>query len=193
MTADDTASLIYLALLGAAIAGYAIVANRGQLGQMLRQVFLWALIFLGVIAGYGVWQDVQGDLVPKQAVFSDDARVEVPRSADGHYYLTVNLNGKPINFVVDTGATNVVLTKDDAARIGIDLDRLVYSAIAQTANGETRSARARVDEVVLGDIVDRNVVVWVNEGEMFGSLLGMDYLQRFDRISIEGNQLVLER
>ena len=193
MSADSTASLIYLAILGTAIAGYAIVANRRQLGAMLRQVLLGALIFLGVIAGYGIWQDVQNDLIPQQAVFTDDARVEVPRGADGHYQLTLDMNGISVEFVVDTGATNVVLTKEDAARVGIDVDNLVFSGIALTANGETRSARARVDEVALGPILDRNVVVWVNEGELFSSLLGMDYLQRFERISIEANRLILER
>lgn len=193
MTGDDTASLIYLALLGTAIAGYAIVANRAQLGQMLRQTLLWGLIFLGVIAAYGVWQDVEGDLLSKQTVIQDEARVEVPRSRDGHYYLTLQANGEPVEFVVDTGATDVVLTKADAARVGIDLESLVFSGIAQTANGTTRTARALVDEFTLGNIQDRNVVVHINEGELFSSLLGMAYLQRFDRIEIKNNLLILHR
>lgn len=193
MSSDDTASLIYLLILGGVIAGYAVLANRQRMGQMVRQLMLWGLIFLGVIAGYGLWNDVSGNLLPQQSVAVDEARVEVPLSRDGHYYLTLEANGVPIEFVVDTGATEVVLSRQDAVRAGIDLDSLVYLGRAQTANGEVRSARVRLETLNLGGIEDRNVTVAVTDGEMFGSLLGMSYLRRFDRIEIEDNRLVLYR
>lgn len=193
MTGDDIARLLYLGLLVTVIGGYFLAANRLNLSQVLRQAMLWGLIFLGVIAAYGLWQDIEGELVPRQAVFAEDARVEVPQSRDGHYYLTLEANGTPIEFVVDTGATDIVLSQEDAARIGVDLDRLVYSGMAYTANGTVRSARVRIDTLNLGGIEDRNATAWVNEGELFGSLLGMAYLQRYDRISIENQRLVLER
>ena len=189
----DTGRLIYLVLLGTVIGGYAIAAGRKQLGQMARQAILWGLIFVGFIAGYGLWQDIRTDIIPQQTVFGEDARVEVPRSRDGHYYLTLTADGKPIDFIVDTGATDIVLSREDAARIGINLDQLIYSGIANTANGTVRSARATVDLIELGSIQDTNVTVWINEGEMFGSLLGMAYLQRFSKIEIEGGKLVLIR
>ena len=62
-----------------------------------------------------------------------------------------------------------------------------------TANGEVRSARVRLDTLNLGEIQDRNVTASVTDGEMFGSLLGMTYLQRYDRIEIEDNRLILHR
>ena len=64
---------------------------------------------------------------------------------------------------------------------------------AETANGTVRTANARVDRVALGDITDRNVRVSVNGGEMDGSLLGMTYLSRFEKVEIEGRRLVLTR
>ncbi|MEL7117454.1 MAG: TIGR02281 family clan AA aspartic protease [Pseudomonadota bacterium] len=193
MSGDDTAQLIYLVLLGGVLAGYMVLAHRQNMGQMLRQALLWGLIFLGVIAGFGLWQDVSNDLLPRQTVYAEDARVEVPRSRDGHYHLTLQANGQPVDFVVDTGATDIVLTRADAARVGLDLDALVYSGLAQTANGTVRSARARVETLALGSLEDRNVTVWVNEGELFSSLLGMAYLQRFERIEIVDNTLILHR
>lgn len=193
MTSDETARLIYLSILVAVIGGTFIVSNRLNMGQMLRQALLWALIFLGVVAGYGLWQDVGQDLVPRQAVFAEDARVVVPRSRDGHYHLRLEADGVPVDFIVDTGATSIVLTREDAQRIGINLDDLVYTGVAQTANGTVRSARAMVSSLTLGEIEDRNVTVWVNNAEMPGSLLGMAYLQRFDRIEIADNTLVLHR
>ena len=117
----------------------------------------------------------------------------MPRARDGHYYLTLQINGNPIRFVVDTGATEMVLTQADAARVGLDLDSLNYLGRANTANGEVRTAFVRLDQVALGGIVDQNVPAVVNEGEMEGSLLGMGYLQRWGRIEIAGGELVLTR
>lgn len=193
MTGDETARLIYLTLLIGVIGGYALLANRQQLGQNLRQLLLWGLIFLGAVAGYGLWNDVSRDILPRQTVFTEDARIEVPRSRDGHYHMRLIADGVPVDFVVDTGATDIVLTQEDAARIGIDLDRLVYTGIARTANGTVRSARARVGTLELGEMQDRNVSVSVNEGDLFASLLGMAYLQRFERIEIANNTLILHR
>jgi aspartyl protease family protein len=107
--------------------------------------------------------------------------------------MVLEANGTPVEFVVDTGATDIVLSRQDAAKIGIDLDGLVYTGMANTANGTVRSAPVRLDTLNLDGIVDRGVRAWVNEGEMFGSLLGMAYLERYERIEIAGDRLVLER
>lgn len=193
MDSYDTGRLIYLVLLGSVIGGYFFVSNRDKLGQMARHAALWGLIFVGAIAGVGLWSDIRNDVIPSQAVFTDGTRVEVPRAFDGHYYLTLQLNDTPVRFVVDTGATDIVLTRQDAARAGIEMSNLVYSGVANTANGAVRTARVKVNQLALGTITDRNLAVWVNEGEMDTSLLGMAYLQRFARLEIADGTLVLER
>ena len=119
--------------------------------------------------------------------------VEIPRSFDGHYYVTVMMNNTPVDFVIDTGATEIVLTQEDARRIGIDIDHLAFSGRAQSANGTVSTASARIATVSLGPFTDRNVRVAVNGGEMPGSLLGMSYLNRFNKVSIEGGKLVITR
>jgi aspartyl protease family protein len=193
MDAIDTGHLVYLSILGIAVVGWFIAENRQSLGRTLRVALAWAFIFLGVVAGYGLWGDIRDDVAPRQTVFTDAARVEVPRAFDGHYYLTLELNGVPVDFVVDTGATDMVLTRADAARIGLDPGGLAFTGIAGTANGQVRTARVRLEEVALGHIRDRNVPASVNEGEMSTSLLGMSYLQRYDRLEIANGRLVLER
>lgn len=192
MDGSDIARFAYLALLGAVVAGYFLAQNRRNLGKVAQQAMIWVLIFVGVIAGYGLWSDIQRDLAPRQSVLST-GQVEVPRMFDGHFYLTARLNGEPVEFVVDTGATDVVLTKADALRIGIDLDALTYTGSAMTANGMVRTARARIDRISVGEIEDRNLEVWINEGEMDRSLLGMAYLRRFSRIEIADDTLILTR
>jgi aspartyl protease family protein len=193
MDSAELPRLAYLVLLGLAVAGWFIAENRASLGRTMRMALAWGLIFLGVVAGFGLWNDVRTEVMPRQSVMADGARIEVPRAFDGHYYLTLRLDGTPVDFVVDTGATDIVLSREDAGRIGIDPDGLTYSGVAMTANGQVRTARARVGEIAIGAISDRDVAVSVTDGEMPGSLLGMAYLQRFDRIEIADGRLLLER
>lgn len=193
MDTNDFMRLAYLLLLLVAVGGWLMVEGRASLGRTMRMALAWGLIFLGIVAGFGLWSDVRTDLVPRQSIVAESGRVEVPRAFDGHYYLTLTLDGTPVDFVVDTGASEIVLSREDAARIGLDPERLAYSGIAMTANGQVRTARASVGEVALGPIRDRDVSVAITDGEMPGSLLGMTYLQRFDRIEISDGRLILER
>ena len=190
MDSDTTARLIYLGLLLAAIGGWVLVEYRGRLGAALRTGLAWGLIFVGVMAGYGLWTDMRTD-IRRQAVMVGEA-MEVPRAPDGHYYLTLSINGTPVEFMVDTGATNVVLSRRDAERLGIDPASLVYLGEAQTANGTVRTARVKLPEVVLGPWRDEALAAWVNDGEMDGSLLGMDYLGQF-HLEIAADRMLLRR
>ncbi len=184
--------LTYLVLLGAAIGGSAIVAGRSNMGKMAQQAAIWALIFVGVIGAYGLWEDISNTVNPRQAII-DDSTVAAPRGNDGHYHLTLEVNGTAVDFVVDTGASQVVLSEQDAARIGIDVASLDYSGIANTANGAVRTAPVMLDQVALGAIIDRDIPAVVNGGAMDASLLGMSYLGLYDRIEISDGQLVLSR
>ena len=192
MSPDQTANLIYLSVLGGALLLSYLLASRMNLGKTLQQAGIWVLIFMGAIAVIGMWSDIQNTLMPKQAMIGENTIV-LPRERDGHYYLTLDVNGVPVNFVVDTGATQVVLTQQDAARIGIDMGALAYLGIANTANGTVRTAAVRLDTVSLGTMRDTRVRAVVNDGQMDGSLLGMTYLSRFDSITIKDNQLILTR
>lgn len=192
MNGDDWASIAYIVLLGGALISWYLVQNRGGLGTMAKQGAAWVFIFVGVIAVVGLWGDIRQTVRPSQAVLDGGARVEIPRGPDGHYHLTLGVNGTPIRFVVDTGATSVVLSQEDAERAGFDLSDLQFYNTAQTANGEVRTAPVKLDEVTLGDVTDRGVRAQVNGGELFGSLLGMSYLQRW-HIEIGNGKMILSR
>ena len=195
MSADDTASLVYLGLLFLLIAGSYLIASRGRMGQVLTQAAIWALIFLGMIAAYGLWPEIRTALIPtQQALVTPEGKaVTVPRALNGHYYLELRVNGEPIMFTVDTGATDMVLSHADAERAGIDPGSLAYLGSAGTANGLVRTARVMLSEVALENIVDRDVRAVVTDGDLGSSLLGMTYLQRFSRIEIAGDELILTR
>ncbi|NSX55300.1 retropepsin-like aspartic protease family protein [Parasulfitobacter algicola] len=192
MTGDDTARLIYLVLLGAVIGGSFLMQSRGQMSKTAQQAAIWGLIFIGVIAAVGLWDDISNDVSPRQSL-TQDGTILVPQSSDGHYYLTLRLNDVPVDFVVDTGATDMVLTQADAERIGIDTENLSYFGRARTANGLVETAQIRVDQVQLENISDQSVSTSVNRGDMDMSLLGMTYLNRFNTLSFSNGQLTLSR
>ncbi|NKB26597.1 MAG: TIGR02281 family clan AA aspartic protease [Rhodobacteraceae bacterium] len=193
MDGDNIGRLFYLVLLGMAVGGWFIAENRQSLGKTARQAAAWGLIFVGVIAGVGLWSDISREVLPTRAIVTGTGQIEVPLANDGHFYLTLRLNDTPVRFMVDTGASAMVLSHQDAERAGLDPDSLSFLGRAQTANGEVKTADVRVDRVTVGGIVDRNVRMSVNGGEMDGSLLGMSYLSRFDKVEIDGRKLVLTR
>ncbi|SLN18115.1 retropepsin-like aspartic protease family protein [Roseisalinus antarcticus] len=192
MTGNEYGNLAYLVLLLVAVGGYFISQNRRNVGKLARQAATWLLIFVGVAVAAGIWGDIRREIGPQQAVVSERV-IEAPRGFDGHYHLTLGINGTPVDFVVDTGASEMVLSLEDAKRVGIEPGRLSFTGSASTANGVVRTASVRLDTVRLGPIEDRGVRALVNEGELFGSLLGMGYLQRFERIEITDNKLILTR
>jgi len=193
MDGDDIGRLIYLALLGAALLMWFIVENRQSPGRTVRQAAAWGFIFLGVIAVVGLWDDIRATVGTAPRVTVADGRIEAPRSLDGHYYLPMRVNGEPVTFMVDTGASRIVLNRRDAERVGIDTDRLAFVGRAATANGVARTAPVRLESLTLGPIADRDVRASVIEGDLGQSLLGMDYLRRFSNIQVADGRLILSR
>lgn len=191
MDTSQIGQATYLVILLVALSGWVLAEYRGRMGFALRTALAWGMIFLAVMAGYGLWQDLRLDGRPSQAV-AETGEITLPRAPDGHYHLTLNIGGEEVDFLVDTGATNVVLSQSDARRLGIDPEALAYVGEAQTANGIVRTARVTLNDVRLGPISDPSLRAYVTDGQMDGSLLGMDYLGRF-RIEIDGNRMVLSR
>lgn len=192
MSGVQIGNLIFLILLLLFLGSW-FIHNKQKLSKTLTQAAIWFFIFLLVVVGYGLWSDQARNLNGRATVIADAGRVVVPQSADGHYYLTLQINEKPVDFVVDTGATQMVLSQQDADRVGLDPKGLAYVGTASTANGIVSTAYVYLDSVALGDIRDRQVPAVVNRGEMSGSLLGMSYLDYWDTITFGNGQMVLER
>ncbi|MEO9683781.1 MAG: TIGR02281 family clan AA aspartic protease [Tateyamaria sp.] len=193
MSSDNIAQLAYLGALALVLGGAFLLSSKLKLSQTLQMAAIWALIFIGAIAVVGLWDDLQDDLNPSQTRFDGDGTIEIPRSRDGHYYLTLDINGAPIEFIVDTGASEIVLNANDAKTAGLAPEDLVFLGRAATANGEVRTAPVRLDTVSIGPHTDTNVRAVVNDGELWQSLLGMGYLQNWGRIEIADGKMRLSR
>jgi aspartyl protease family protein len=191
MDSETVARVAYLGIILVALGGWVMVEFRQRMGQALRMALAWGLIFVGMMAGYGLWSDIRRDIMPIQEV-AQDGSVEVPRAEDGHYYLTLIVNGTGVPFMVDTGASGMVLAARDAERLGIDPASLNYFGQANTANGVVRTARVTLPLVELGPFRNEGFQAFVTEGELDQSLLGMDYLGQF-RMEFSGDKLILRQ
>lgn len=118
--------------------------------------------------------------------------VELRANFQGHYYTTAEIDGRSVNVLVDTGATAVALTFEDARTIGLSLRDSDFTMRVSTANGYGRVAPVTLDRVSIGDITVRNVRGAVMEpGKLGTTLLGMSFLGRLQRVDIRAGTLVL--
>lgn len=191
MTGDDFARVAYLLILGSAITGWLVVESRGRMGQMARQALAWMLLFVGLAAGYGLWQDFAPSGQRQAVAVDGGAQIVLNRAPDDHFYLTLVVDGTPVRFMVDTGATSIVLGDRDADRLGIDRRSLAYIGEARTANGTIRTARVTLRNVRLEGAAMGDLAAWVGDGPLDVSLLGMEFLNRFQRVEMARDRLML--
>jgi aspartyl protease family protein len=112
------------------------------------------------------------------------------RGTGGHFFTVANVNGEPIRFVVDTGATDVALTMDDARRAGVAVDPSKFEVVGTGASGDVRGQMVDLNEVDLDGKKVNGIHGVVLEG-LTVSLLGQNYLRQFDDVSISGDKMTL--
>ncbi len=165
-------------------------ARGRQISTTFRQMGIWTAIFAITIGGVA-WYEKNSQT--SYAVSDTSGVIELRKRFDGHFHLDAEINGVTVPFIVDTGASQIVLTQEDAQRVGIELRQLDFNMRAQTANGTVATAPVLLNTIEVEGLRDTNVRAVVNGGEMSGSLLGMSYLSRFESIEIQGERLILRR
>ncbi len=128
-----------------------------------------------------------------QATVRMGSLVEIKATQNGHFNTQADINGRTIEVMIDTGATMVALTYEDAERAGISLRDQDFTRAVSTANGVARVAPVTLDRVSIGDITVRDVPAAVAErGRLKTSLLGMSFLSRLSRFDMRSGVLVLQ-
>ena len=128
-----------------------------------------------------------------QATVRMGSLVEIKAAHNGHFNTEADINGRTIEVMVDTGATMVALSYEDAERAGISLRDKDFTRAVSTANGVARVAPVTLDRVSVGDITVRDVPAVVAEpGRLKTSLLGMSFLSRLSRFDMRSGVLVLQ-
>ncbi len=159
----------------------------------------------GWTVGGGRWSPAPAVPTPapqaKAAVASEDWKtprsnsgtVVITRGMQGHFFTDGDVAGKPLNFLVDTGATTVALSKQQAQQVGVDVAHLVYDREMMTASGTVRGASVTLPQLRIGDIqlLDVRAVVMDTPSDI--ALLGQSFLSRIDKVAIEGDKMTLTK
>jgi aspartyl protease family protein len=130
--------------------------------------------------------------MPARSLRALPARSGLRPTRVGHFVFEAAINDRPATFMADTGATLVVLTYEDAARLGLSPHRLEFTGLAETANGTARVAPVTLDHVRVDDITVRGVpAVIAEKGALGTNLLGMSFLSRLKSFQMQGSDLIL--
>jgi aspartyl protease family protein len=117
----------------------------------------------------------------------------INRASNGHYQTEAVVDGRHVEFMVDTGASVIALRERDAARLGIHPVARDYNVKVSTANGTVRAARVDLSRVDVGGVTVRDVAALVLPDEALGqNLLGMSFLSRL-RWEQKNGKLILEQ
>lgn len=198
---DDFASVVYLGLFGAVV-GAGVVGAHRNIGEMVKNLLIWLVIALGLVAGW-LYQDqakdfglrLAGGLTPGRPMIlsgKEGLAVSIRKSLNGHFEAAGSVNGKAVDFLIDTGATSVALSHEDALRIGFSDADLNYTLIINTANGQARAAPVRLDSLAIGPIVRGGLRATVAEpGRLDQSLLGMNFISSLTAFEMRRDEVIL--
>lgn len=203
---QDKANLIYYVLWGLLL-GSLIIGLRGMSRRGLRATLAfaaksglaWVVIAAVLILGYSYRHElgnmknrILGELAPSSPIATKPGRIAVRAGANGHFFIDAEVNGQPVRFLVDTGASDIVLSPADARRVGFDPGRLDYTRVYQTANGVVRGAPVVLRSLAVGPLRIRDMPASVNGAAMGGSLLGQTFLKRLRGYSVRDGVLTLD-
>jgi aspartyl protease family protein len=142
-----------------------------------------------VPSGHG-WSAAPKPVTRTAQGYAIPVETHIRRSANGHFFVDALVNGQPVHFVVDTGATDVVLTVEDAQRIGLPIDPGKFDVIGQGVSGPARGQMLRFSSVELDGKERLDVAGAVVEGGDM-SLLGQSYLSRLNSVQMNGDEMIL--
>jgi aspartyl protease family protein len=186
---ESRARLLYLALLLLFVGG-GVVLNRHHPNK-LRDGIVWLAVFLVLILGYQQRDTLRAALLSEHAHSESGRGLELYAREDEHFYIDAELNDAPVRFMIDTGASHIVLDEKDATRAGLAPQALAYTQFFSTANGTVRGAPVRLDKVRLGGLTFANVPASVNGAPIGTSLLGLRFLREYFDVRITGDRMTL--
>lgn len=179
------------------------IINAGRLGELARNLMIWVLAILALSTVYIYRYDLQqvgarltAGLIPGLPVtrtgINGATEVILHKSGSGHFETTAWVNGHRIHFLIDTGASRIVLAYHDAIAIGIDPGALSFTQMVTTANGDAKAAAIQLQEIELGPIRREDVEASVSAPGVLGeSLLGMNFLETLTSLQMSRDVLVL--
>ncbi|MDQ3246735.1 MAG: TIGR02281 family clan AA aspartic protease [Pseudomonadota bacterium] len=170
-----------------------LMTRRERAAKMLTMALAWIAIFgAGFVLftfrddlGY-VFQRLRAEAVGEPVAQGEEIRI--PMAIDGHFWVDGKVNGEPVKFLVDSGATMTTIGAGTAQRAGIEGDER-RGQLVRTGNGVIRVATARVDSLTIGQIERERMQLHIANEDF--NVLGMNFLSSLERWGVEGRWLVL--
>ena len=194
---DDAAQWIWgIGVL--VLVGSSLLARRLPIGQSIKMALAWIAIFGAAFVlflfrdeGRAVWARATAEL-SGNAGQTVGKTLRIKKSDDGHFWVRASVNGKPVQFLIDSGATTTTLTREAAAAAGIE-SAGGFPVMVETANGTVEAQRARMARLDVGPIAQQDAPALIGGGDMGDTnLLGMSFLSSLKSWRVEGATLVLE-
>jgi len=197
MVSDKLLNILFLCILLIYICY--MFFTRPQVGY-IKNIILWLGIFCLLILVYAfrfelssIKERVVAVLIPSYSWTNNSGQLVIARSSNGHFYLdAVGSKNQVIHFLVDTGASDVALTRQDAIKLGFKLDALNYTRKYNTANGVSYAAPVVIKELIIHKKTFYNVEAHVASEGLDISLLGMSLIEDFANFKITKDMLILE-
>ncbi len=190
-------SLLYLSVILVVLLFVLALSTKKHLNNNLQNLAIWFLIFFGAVSCYYIWIDDHFNIhrwKDEPQAFSNGALL-IAKESDGHFYLTLHLNEKPFKFLVDTGATRTLLSKEDFAHLGQNIKTLPQIRRLETANGIIFADEIKVANVAAyGYQLGPSELLVVSE-DFEGprkSLLGLDLLNKFKNFELSKQYLKIQ-
>jgi aspartyl protease family protein len=196
---EDWAWIVRDVGLVAVVSTGILTAGRFRWAEKARHAAIWvgivAVLLLGVAYRgelEGVAQRVRSEFAPAFPVATGAHELVVTQDDGGGFFVIGQVNGQPVRFLIDTGASDTVLSPADARRLGVDVAALHFDHVAETANGPGYGAPFTASTLAVGPIKFANVPMAINQSPMNNSLLGMTFLRRLDSFEVRGSKLFLK-
>ena len=194
MSADDSANAVYVLLLIMLI-GSALFARQIPMRSGLKMALGWLIIFFIAFAAFTLRDDFRlfGNRLSAEwtgGAVQQGSELRIPRAEDGHYWIEGRLNGEPVRFLIDSGATMTSIGRTTADRVKADSSG-GFPVAVETANGTVTAERARVKRLQIGDIAREDFPIHVSQALGDTNVLGMNFLSSLSSWGVEGTWLVL--
>lgn len=193
---NQALALVYLILCLVLVAS-GLAVRRLPLGQTLKMALAWILIFAAGFAAFALRDDfralggrILAEVRGEAGQETKGGELRIRRSDDGHFWVNGEVNGRPVRFLVDSGATITTLSRETAERAGVE-SRGGFGVMVETANGTTMVDRGRAETLKVGPIERRDVAVHISSNLGDTNLIGMNFLSTLSAWSVEGTTLVL--
>jgi len=186
---------LYFIIIIVAAGSSVLFHYRGRMSTAALHLAIWLGLIFVLVLGYSFRDEIgthlHAEFRPSFLRQTEAGEYVVRAAEDGHFYVDATIGEVPVRFLVDTGASDIVLPAEMATQLGFRPEDLRYTQTVSTANGITRGAPITLTHLTVGPKTLRDVTAYVNEGALDTPLLGMRFLRALHAYRVQDDRLFL--